>query len=77
MELSCSQVGPQGGRPADELETMVRIHLMETMVRIHLMEGWWSLGDEAMEDALSTAAPSAALPGLTLLEVAFQVPPQF
>ncbi len=43
MEPLYLQVGPQGGRTPYELQTMLWIHLMQN---------WWSLSDEAMEDAL-------------------------
>ena len=43
MEPFYPQVGPQGGRLP---------YGLETMLRIHLMQNWWSLRDDAMEDAL-------------------------
>ncbi len=43
MQPFYPQVSPQGGRLP---------YGLETMLRIHLMQNWWSLRDDAMEDAL-------------------------
>ncbi len=43
MEPFYPQVGPQGGGSP---------YGLQTMLWIHLMQNWWSLSDEAMEDAL-------------------------
>ncbi len=51
------QVGPQEGRPP---------YGLETMLRIHLMQNWWSLKDEAMEDALIDNGAIRPLAGIDL-----------
>ena len=51
------QVGPQGGGSPYELETMLRIHLMQN---------WWSLRDEAMEDALVDTGAIRPFAGIDL-----------
>ena len=57
MESFYPQVGPQGGRPP---------YGLETMLRIHLMQNWWSLRDEAMEDALIDTGAIRCLAGIDL-----------
>ena len=57
---------PAGGRPP---------YGLETMLRIHLMQNWWSLSDDAMEDALIDNGASAASPGLILRKITPRMPP--
>ena len=59
MEPFYSQVGPQGGRPP---------YGLETMLRIHLMQNWWSLRDEAMEDAPIDSSAIRRFAGIDLAQ---------
>lgn len=47
--------GFQGGSPA---------YPLEMMLRIHLMQHWWSLSDEAMEDAMIEIPPIRRFAGI-------------
>ena len=40
---------------------MVAVRIAKTMFRIHCMQQWYSLGDEAMEDALYELLQCASL----------------
>ena len=59
MESFYPQVGPQGGRPP---------YGLETMLRIHLMQNWWSLTDDAMEDALIDTGAIRRFAGIHLAQ---------
>ena len=59
MESFHPQVGPQGGRPP---------YGLETMLRIHLMQNWWSLTDDAMEDALIDTGAIRRFAGIHLAQ---------
>ena len=53
------QVGPQGGRPP---------YGLKTMLRTHLMQNWWSLTNDAMEDALIDNGAIHPFAGIDLAE---------
>ena len=57
MQPFYPQGGPQGGRPP---------YGLETMLRIHLMQNWWSLTDDAMEDALIDTGAIRRFAGIDL-----------
>ncbi len=57
MQPFYPQAGPQGGRPP---------YALETMLRIHLIQNWWSLRDNAMEDALIDTGAIRRFAGIDL-----------
>jgi IS5 family transposase len=52
------KAGSKGGRPANPLETMLRIHLMQQ---------WYDLSDPAMEDALIEVPTMRRFAGIDLI----------
>ncbi len=59
MQPFYPQGGPQGGRPP---------YGLETMLRIHLMQNWWSLSDDAIEDALIDTSAIRRFAGTDLVK---------
>ena len=47
----------------------------ETMLRLHLMQSWWSLRDDAMEDALIDSSAIRCFAGIDFAKNNIPAPP--